>query len=483
MLVPAGMGLISLPVAGVAGDWGVAAGLAILALLSAGLASVALLIEKHPEVTVRGALVAAAVAWLLVAVLCSLPFFVAARFAAAQGAGQLAIFVSPWNAFFESMSGITTTGLTVVDHPSQLPVSLVWWRSLCQWVGGAGVVLLVLAVVDPHGEGRTLFRIEGHTASLRDDIRLAARGLWKVYVALTAGGILLLWILGMSPWYALNFAMTAIATGGFAPNDQSLVGMPVPLQAAITLLVILGATSFLTYAYVVRGQWRRVTGDVQLRVFLALLVVGTVLIFALRHHQVGQSSAIAAWVQTVSTLGTAGYYSEDLAAWSEAAWFTLTIAMIVGGATGSASGGIKIERAWTLLVTIGAYLRRVVTEPHLFVYRPGVLSHEVRPGFGGHIAVAVIMLMFWLTTIAIGSLCLVFLLPPATSLVAIVFDATSAVSTVGLSTGLVSATMPDTAKALFIALMWMGRLEIVPVIVLLATLAGPRRRKRKGTGP
>ncbi len=476
MLVPAGMGLISLPVAGFAGEWGVAAGFASLSLLSSGLAAGALLIEKRPDVTVRGALAAAAVAWLLVAVLCSLPFLVAAQLAA-EGAGQLAVFASPWNAFFESMSGITTTGLTVVDHPSQLPVSLIWWRSLCQWVGGAGVVLLVLAVVDPHGEGRTLFRIEGHTASLRDDIRLAARGLWKVYVALTAGGILLLWVLGLQPWHALNFAMTAIATGGFAPNDQSLVGMPVPLQAAITLLVILGATSFLTYAYVARGEWQKVTGNMQLRVFLALLLLGSVLIFALRHHQVGHSSAIAAWVQTVSTLGTAGYYSEDISVWNAAEWFALVIAMIVGGSTGSASGGIKIERAWTLLVTIGTYLKRVVTEPHLFVYRPGVLSHEVRPGFGGHIAVAVIMLMFWLTTIAIGTLCLVFLFPPATSLVAIVFDVTSAVSTVGLSTGLVSATMPDAAKGLFIVLMWMGRLEIVPVIVLLATLAGPQKRK------
>ena len=470
MIVPAGMGVVSIPIASITGEWPAAVSFAGVALVSGCLAACALLIEPRSELRVRTALVAAAVAWLLVALLGCIPFLATAFLYGAEGGDQLGVFRSFWNAFFESMSGITTTGLTVVDHPSELPVSLIWWRSLSQWVGGAGIILFILAVVDPQREGQMLFRAEGHPGNLREDVRLTARGLWKVYVLLTGIGLLLLWAFGMSPWLALNFAMTSIATGGFSPTDDSLASFSGPLQLSVSLLVIFGATNFSTHACALRRDWRNVVADIQLRVFLGAALIGFGLIFSLRYFHTGRPEFVSAWFQVVSTLGTAGFYTEDISSWSEAALFALVIAMIVGGASGSASGGIKIRRTWTLVITMAGYLKRIVTEPHLFVYRPGALPHEVHPELTGHIAVAVIMLILWLTTIILGSLCLGFLVAPTASLGAIVFDVTSAVSTVGLSAGVVSASMSAAAKFLFIGLMWMGRLEILPVIILFAVM-------------
>lgn len=477
MVVPAGMGLVSIPVASLAGDWRLAAAFATTTVLSLALAAGALLVEPRSEIRVRAALAAAAVAWLLTALLGCIPFVGAAWLYGSESTAQLAVFRSFPNAFFESMSGITTTGLSVVAHPSELPVGLIWWRSLSQWVGGAGIVLLILVVVDPQHEGQTLFRAEGHPSNLRDDVRLRARSLWKAYLLLTGAGFGVLWALGMSPWHALNFAMTSIATGGFTPTDDSLAGASISLQLAISLLVILGATNFSTHAQALRGDWRQIAGDVQLRVFVGALTLGFGLVAALQYAATGRVDAASAWFHVVSTLGTAGFSTDDLTGWSQAALFVLVGAMIVGGAQGSASGGIKIRRAWTLAVTIAGYLKRIVTEPHLFVYRPGALPREVHPELTGHIAVAVILLILWLATIVCGSVLLVFLLPGPTDLGAIVFDVTSAVGTVGLSAGLVSAALPATAKLTFAALMWMGRLEILPVVILLAFFARAPARK------
>jgi len=477
MAVPAAMGVASLPIALLAGELATAAGFLAVALVGGGMAVAAYQMESRPEISVRAALGSAAMAWLLVALLGSLPFLASALMSTHDSDAPVDVFRSPWNAVFESMSGITTTGLTLVEHPSRLPVSLVWWRSLMQWIGGAGIVLFVLAIVDPRGEGRTLFRIEGHTGNLREDVRLTARGLWKIYLALTIGGALLLWVLGMPAWWALNFAMTALATGGFSPTDGGLIGLPIELELAVSLLVILGATNFLTYANAVRGDWRKVVGDEQLRVFAVLALAGATLVYALRYFESGSRSIAQAWTQTISTLGTAGFSSADLRSWQEPALFALVLAMIVGGAAGSASGGIKVSRAWTLMTSTAAFLRRAVAQPYLFVYRPGALSRALDPKGGGHVAVAVIVLLLWLTTIAVGSLCLVFIGPRDTSLIAIVFDVTSAVSTVGLSAGVVSPALGAPAKALFIVLMWMGRLEIVPIIVLVSMLVRSRASK------
>lgn len=469
--VPAGMAAVSTVVALLAGNRIPALAFFTTALATAIAAQAMLRLPRGHRASVRETMVGAAVGWFAVALVGAAPMFWAGLTATPGSAA--ATYASFWNALFESMSGFTTTGLSMVKHPSALPASLLWWRSFMQWVGGAGIVVLVLTVLHTEREAGMLFHAEAHDQTIEQDLVLTLHYIWWVYLTYTVAGVLLLWLVGMAPWEALNYGLTAIATGGFAATDHSLADFGPAARLAVCGITIVGAVSFITHAGLFRRDWQTWRNDLQLRALLVLLFVGIPMVVAILWHESGRLPVLDAVVQTVSALATAGFSTVNVGNWSTPVQLFLVIAMLIGGSAGSTAGGIKLSRFVTLAETVWGYVRQIALEPHKFVYRPGELPGEVLPGFTGRIAVAVLLLVLTLGAVVIGASLLFFVTPQSVPFSAVIFDVVSAISLVGLSAGITGPEMHWLGKAVLIVLMWMGRLEILPVLVVIAWLIAP----------
>lgn len=474
--VPGAMALVSAGVAALAAEWAAIVPFLVTGAVALGAAFAlryAARDARHPDF--REVMAGTALGWLVACLTAAVPFWWIAQIADAGGdaTATLAAFTNPWNAVFEAVSGFSTTGLTMTAKPSELPAVLVWWRSFTQWVGGAGIIVLVLAVVHPTEEMSKLFRSEAHEAIGRS-VLTTVRYIWRIYLGYTAAGIVLLWLAGMTPWQALNYGMAAIATGGFAATDHSLADFAWPAQAAVLLLTLLGATSFVFHARLVRGEFGRCLSDVQLWVLLGAAAAGAAVLYLVLRVQGDRASVMDAAFQWGSALTTAGFRTTSVAEWSEFAKLLLIVAMIAGGATGSASGGVKLLRVVTVARELWSYLVQIVLRPWLIVFRPATLPETQDPALAGRFAASALMLVLWLSLILVASFVLSFVVPPHISLTDVVFDVTSALSIVGLSTGVVGPELHWLGKAVFMLLMWMGRLEVLPVLVLVGWLAGAR---------
>jgi trk system potassium uptake protein TrkH len=306
--VPALMALLSIPICLIFREFHAVPAFLGTTLLS-GLFGQALVSVRHPgmEIQQHHAMVVAALSWLAVAFLGALPFLWVAQLCPASHAAG--IFVHLENALFESLSGFTATGLTMVASASELPHSLQWWRSFSEWVGGVGVIVLMLAVLPPGRDALHLYYSEARGQRILPSIRSTTKAIWSVYILYTLGGILVLWLVGEPPWRAVNHAMTAIATGGFTITDESLANTPASVRMAYMLIMVLGAISFLLHYRLLwqHGMRGSVLRDAELRLFLLMLVLGSA-IFCMQ----GGGPDID-WVQRLfhwlSALTTTGFHS------------------------------------------------------------------------------------------------------------------------------------------------------------------------------
>lgn len=475
--VPAAMGAVSVAVALLAGEAEAAWAFAGTAVGGAVAAQVLLRLPRGHRANVRETMVGAALGWLALALVGAVPLLWVGL--AAPPGSAAATYGTVSNALFEAMSGFTTTGLTVIEHPSALPDSLLWWRSFMQWIGGGGIIVMVLTVLHTEHEAGILFHAEVSNQTVEHDLFLTIRYIWWVYLSYTVAAVLLLWAVGMSPWHALIYGLAGIATGGFAATDGSLADFGPVVQVAMLCIVVTGALSFITHVSLFRRDWQVLRRDVQIRALAVLLPVGVCVILAILWHESGRLLVMDATFQTVSAFVTAGFNTTDVGGWSMSAQLFLVIGMLIGGAAGSTAGGIKLSRFVTLAETLWGYVTRIALEPHKFVYRPGELPSEVLPGFSGRIAVAVLLLVLTLAAVIVGSWLLFFVTPAEVSFSAVIFDVVSAMSLVGMSAGVAGPDLHWIGKAVLIVLMWMGRLEILPVLVVIAWLAAPAGDGRK----
>lgn len=441
LLVPAALAVTGLGVALVAAEPVVAAGFGLTALLG-GVAGGGLVYGLRSART-ESALLArrahaqpvVALAWLAAAVLAAVPFAVAGWGTAAASA-----FADPVNALFESMSGLTSTGLTVASDASALPRGLQWWRSLLQWVGGVGVLYFVLALAPPEHDG-------SHRSELDEEMNAQASGshllaIWGIYAGYTLGAILAFWAVGVPLWEAINHGMTGIATGGFTITSDSFASYGRPVHLVGGVVILLGAISFgIHYVVLLQGRFGRIAQDSQNRLMAALLVVGT-LALALAVPAAGMDLAFAdVAFQWASALLTAGFSTQDVGAWRAGPLLILVVGMFIGGASGSTAGGLKQRRALALLWASGA--------PHAAMRRKAALRQLAR----------------LTATLILGTALLVGL--GGAGWLAALFEATSALGTVGLSTGVTDADLPVGGRLVLIALMWAGRLEVAAVLAML----------------
>lgn len=415
----------------------------------------------------REALIAVLATWLLVPAIGALPFLIA---------GPL----GPLDALFESMSGFTTTGATVILDFDGTGRVLMLWRALTQWIGGVGIIVLFIAVFPQLAiAGRQLFFTEapGPTEErLLPRLRNTAGAILAVYVVLTAVCGLAYAAVGMGAYDAVAHALTTLSAGGFSPHPRSLEGYaPSASWVAILFMVFAGANFALLYRAFV-GRLRDLGRDPEFRAYVSILGVATALLTLLLLTSYAPLDALRhAAFQALAIMTSTGYASADFALWTPQAQGVLVVLMFVGGSAGSAAGGVKVVR-WLILT--GHSTREVRRVLHPRAVLPLRLGARVVPEDVVRAVAAFITL--YLALVAFSTLALLLMghdvLSAFTASVACLGNIGPGLGSVGPM--LSFAEFTPLAKALLTFDMFAGRLEVVTVFVVFTRgwWRLPRRR-------
>lgn len=412
------------------------------------------------DIRPREGFLVVSLAWAIVAFVGAMPFV-------------LLGVLPPLDAYFEAMSGFTTTGATVIAHVEELPKALLLWRAFTQWLGGMGIIVLAVALLPKLGVGGSQLmdaEAPGPTLErLTPRIRETARLLWGVYVGLTACDVLMLVAIGKLSWFdAVAHAFTTLSTGGFSTRDAGFMTFSGAAQWVTVLFMAIGGLNFaLIYRVFVRRHWRAFLVDTEARFYGALLLGATLALWIIEGG--GLEGLRHSAFQAVSIMTTTGYASADFERWAPAAKMVLLVLMFLGGCAGSTAGSIKVIRTWLVFRFIVRETRNVIHPQAVLPIRVSgrVVSESI-------VRAVAIFAIVYVTTFALGSVLLLWDMTRA-GLNVEVIEAVSAVAAtlgnVGPGFGIVGpmstyAELPGTSKVLLIVLMWAGRLEIFPVLVL-----------------
>lgn len=408
----------------------------------------------------RDGFVAVTAAWVFAAAVGAVPFLLHGT------------FERPLDAFFESMSGFTTTGATLLAEIEPEPDAILLWRSIMQWLGGVGIVVLVVAIAPATGLAtQRVFYAEtsGVTAErLTPRIADTAKIIWGIYLALTALGFLAYLLAGMSPFDAINHIFTTLATGGFSTRTASIAAFD---SVAIEIVaIVFMAAAGVNFAF----YWRALRGDdlwpqaAEVRLYLAILAASILAVtagLALADQPGGiwQNLRESAFSVT-SVMTNTGYTTADFDGWNDYARTHLLLLMFVGGCAGSTAGGLKVIRVLLLGKTAAQEVQRQLSPKSVQVLRTRgrVFSEEIRRGVLGfffiYVTVAIVATMAMLVT--------------GLDFISAVSSVAATLNLVGPGLGEVGATdnyeaVSDGGRLVLCALMLAGRLEIFTVLVLL----------------
>jgi trk system potassium uptake protein TrkH len=442
-------------------DWQV---FAISALIVGGLASAVALATygTKPPVSVRFGFLLVNMLWVTTALSGAVPLF------------EASLDLGFTDAVFESVSALTTTGSTVIAGLDQLPPGLLIWRSFLQWIGGIGVIALGLFVL-PFLKigGFSYLRIESSDIEDRPFARLSSytAALVAIYSLLTLLCAIAYALAGMTPFDALNHALTTLATGGFSTHDSSLgfyADKPAVLWVGTVFMFVAALPFSILILLAVRGRLDPL-GDPQIRVFAgycSAFILAVAIYWTIAANVPFGTALTHSAFNFVSLITTTGYASGDYSNWGPFVIACALIATFLGGCSGSTSGGIKAYRFYLLFEMMGNGLRKIV------------YPHSVQPMKYGSRTVDLEMQRAVVLFIAtfFGLLCIFTLLLSATGLdfVTAFTGSLTALTNVGPGLGEVIgpagnfATLPDLAKWMLIAAMLLGRLEILAVLVVLS---------------
>ena len=441
----------------------------------------------------REAMITAATAWAVVGVLGGLPFILIAwtiqfdPFPAWANTPPMdattAVFLHPLDAVFESMSGFTGTGLTMAAVEEKLPRSLHWWRSFIEWVGGVGVIVLTVAILRRGGGSSgsyTLYESEARSEKIHPSIVTTVQEIWKIFVGLTVGSIVLLLLVGMPLWDAINHGMTGISTGGFSVHADSIGHYNSPrIEYATVPIMVAGSIAFPIHYLIFKGKLRNFYTDLQTRWVFLWFTAGSLaltgILYANGQYATLEETFRVSLFQFVSATSNTGFGSATIGGgteqvWSAGATLMACLGMLTGAAAGSTVSGIKLIRVITLVKGTVWQIQEV--------FRPSSAVRYLQIGerkldeeqTQREYTEATVVFILWITCLVIGVAVLLRVLSPAHPLEYVIFDVMSAQSNVGLDSGITGPEMPDAAKAMLIINMWVGRLEIIPVAVLFGAV-------------
>ncbi len=444
---------------------------------TAGLALDQITGEKQgAAVTPRESFLVVALIWLLVPIFGALPFIL-------DGGPQLS---RPVDAYFEAVSGFTATGATLVARIEELDRSMLFWRQLSHWLGGMGIIVLAVAILPRlRIGGRQLLQSElaGPTEieQLGDTIRQTARRLWRLYIVLTLIAIGTLGFLAVTNidkeltfYDAVGHALSVVSLGGFSTRTISAAAFaPVTQYLLIVFMVFAGINFLRLYRFFVQRRVDVLAKDEELRLYLALIVLGTALIAIEvlgggREH--GEAGIRHSLFQTTAILTTTGFATTDYALWGPLATVTLLLLMFCGANAGSTGGGIKIVRHLLLFKLVRRELEQTV---HREVVVPIRVNNRVVDEKA--LRSAIVFVLLYLLTFAVGAIGLVADARRAgEDLDAFeAFGAAAAcLGNVGPAFGFAGPygsfePFSDLSTWICTVLMWLGRVEIIPVAVLL----------------
>ena len=377
------------------------------------------------------------------------------------------------DACFETMSGFTTTGASVLQNLDSLPHGILFWRNLMQWMGGMGIILLSLAIFPALGIGSFhLFKAEIPGGSTVERVlpRLTetAKILWKTYLALTLVQMLLLVVGGMSPFDALCHSMSTVATGGFSTHQDSIAYFnDAYFESIVMVFMFLGGVNFALHFHMIRGNFRVVWENPEFRVYCLLLLGGislatSGLYFSEHAATVGEALRIASF-NVVSVNTTTGFATHDFNIWPEYLRLFLLMIMMVGGCSGSTSGSLKIIRFIILSKVIFREFQKLI-------HPRAVIPIKVagKPLDPDHVLNVIALTGLFFSITAFSSLVLVFLgVDLTTSIsasVATLFNIGPGLGEVGPAAHY--ADLPALGKWMLILWMLMGRLEVFTIMLL-----------------
>jgi trk system potassium uptake protein TrkH len=447
MLIPAVVALLY-------SEWVAAEALALSGLASMAVGLVGVRVVKLPmpsEVRPSEALITSAVGWLLAALVGSAPYV-------------LSGCMNSLDAYFESMSGFTTTGMTLIAEVESWPRGLLLWRAFTQWLGGVGIVLFLLLFIAPGGVGAwRLYVAEAREERLTIRARDTVKAIWAIYVGYTAACAIMLIAAGMEPYEALCHSFTALSTGGFSTRTASLAAFSNPaVEAILIAFMIVGAVNFVVHSLLLRLRLRKALGDPELQALLAILAGSTLLMaFDLAAHglPLGESIRLAAF-QATSIMTTTGYTTIDVNALPPLSQALLLALMVVGGSLCSTAGGVKVAR----LIVLGKLAQREVAESLLppTAVKPIKVKGEVL-----ELSDAIRVAGFFFAYILIAALATLMLAAEGHSLAPSLSLALSALGNVGPAYASLFSLGPA-SKLTLVFCMWAGRLELMPVLTLLS---------------
>jgi trk system potassium uptake protein TrkH len=429
---------------------------------------------QYEQLRTGEAMVLVAVAWMMLAVIGTIPY--------------MAILGISWiDSFFESMSGFTTTGSTILGGEGlvldYMDKSILLWRSLTEWLGGMGVIVLSVAILSRFFGGRAnplLMQAEvpgGKVTRMAPRMAQTARLLWGIYALFTAVEAGLLMALGMGAFDAINHAFTTMPTGGFGTHNLSVAYWHNPaIEMVIMVFTLLSGTSFVLHYHALRGKWRMYLRDSEFR--FAMLVIGFAIVFitgdlAVRGiYSMGNSMRFASF-QVVSIVTTTGYATADFSYWPVSSQLMLVMLMFFGGTLGSTGGGIKMLRMLIVLKSIRLLFYKATHRRGVFHVRLGNVTIADE-----QVASTAAYVILYVTIAAVAALAIALLgsgdgpIDLVTGVSAVV----TAISNVGPGIGAVGpmlnfAALPAVSKFILAILMWLGRLEILGCLLLFSPRA------------
>lgn len=432
------------------------------------------LFKVTSEPTLWDSMAIAALSWLICPLIAALVIYWICTLEVRYGIKLESVIdlTRPINSIFEAFSGFTSTGLTLVSRPSEYSNSILWWRSLMQWVGGVGLIVFVLLVVNGAGNRYNLYYAESRTETIGKNLKQTIKRIWILYLGLTIFSIILFKVAGMPTWEAINHGMATISTGGFGMKDDSFASYNQMIKIAAIFIMFLGSISFIVHYQIYRyGRLSLIWKSLPHRFLLLALIIGPGIMLYLDRYSGGNWSYVDTVFTWISTMSTTGYSVVDISTHTTAIKIVLIFAMILGGCAGSTAGGFKIQRVMNLFASLHIRLksimeitrRKEIKNLNKTAEEPGLILPD--PEQTRKLFASGTLFFLWMISLFVGAL-LIATRVPDTKGFNVIFESLSALSNVGMSTNVVAPTLATFDLAIFSFLMWIGKVEIIPAIVL-----------------
>jgi trk system potassium uptake protein TrkH len=409
----------------------------------------------------REAIAVVGLGWFAVSILGAVPFVL-------EGV------LNPVDAFFEAVSGFTTTGATAITDLNSVSRALIYWRALSQWLGGMGIIVLFIAILPQLGIGaKHMFKSEVPgpiSDGLKPKLKQTAGMLWAIYAVITAVETVCLMMAGMSFYDSICHSLACMATGGFSPRNESIAYYNDPvIEMIITVFMILAGVNFSLYYLILRRKFNDAVRDYELRTYFGILAVFSALILANTWglHQTTLDEIIKPVFQAVSMCTTTGFGTEDSNMYPSLSKLLMVVLMFIGGSAGSTGGGMKVSR---VIILAKAAFNTIMNSFQPHAVRAVKLGK--RPVGEDVVREVLAFFVVYIALFLIGSLVMSTLIPDQETPILSAFSASIACfANIGPGFGVVGATenyavIPAVGKIVLSILMIVGRLELFTVLVL-----------------